>query len=311
MTVENSLRILLVALTFKRPDDLEAVLPLLDAQARSVDADVHVLIVDNDPAASAESVVADFARDRKVHYAHVPQPGIAAARNRALDESVGYDLLVFIDDDERPVDDWLAHLVATWTVYHSAAVVGPVISEYAIEPEDWISAGRFFDRRRLPTGTVIEIAATNNLLLDLRQLGKMDLRFDERFGLSGGSDTLFTRQIHASGRTMVWCDEAIVIDVVPESRLTRQWVLQRAFRSGNTWIRTSLAMAPTSMGRLRVRIVLSARGAVRVGGGLALAGVGLASGSLSRRARGLRTVARGAGIISGALGSVYSEYRRA
>ncbi len=80
-----------------------------------------------------------------------------------------------------------------------------MISEYAAEPDPWIKAGRFFDRRRLPSGTQIEVAATNNLLLDLRQVRAFGLRFDEALGLSGGSDTLFTRELHGRGGVLVWC----------------------------------------------------------------------------------------------------------
>ena len=52
----------------------------------------------------------------------------------------------------------------------AAAVVGPVRSDYARDPSPWVQAGRFFDRRRLPTGTPVEVAATNNLLLDLHEV---------------------------------------------------------------------------------------------------------------------------------------------
>ena len=45
-----------------------------------------------------------------------------------------------------------------------------VISEYEHAPEPWISAGRFFQRRRLATGTPLTLAATNNLLLRLPQI---------------------------------------------------------------------------------------------------------------------------------------------
>ena len=92
------------------------------------------------------------------------------------------------------------------------------MSRFAETPDPWIAAGRFFDRRRLPTGTDLEVAATNNLLLDLAVVRRLGLRFDAAFGLSGGSDTLFTRELVASGERMVWCDEAIVYDIVPTDR---------------------------------------------------------------------------------------------
>jgi glycosyltransferase involved in cell wall biosynthesis len=301
-------RVLVAVLTYRRPDDLAAVLPLLREQAAALDPPGRVLVVDNDPDAGARGLVEGAGGD--VTYAHEPTPGIAAARNRALDETGDADVVVFIDDDERPVGDWLALLLATYHVDRPTGVVGPVVSEFSSALEPWVEAGRFFDRRRLPTGTVVEIAATNNLLLDLAQLRALDLRFDERFGLSGGSDMLITRQLTARGGRLVWCDEAVVTDVVPAERLTREWVLRRAYRSGNTTARTSLVVARGPADRVRVRARLVAEGSVRLAGGAARLAVGTVTGSLSQRVRGRRTWARGAGMLAGVTGAVYVEYSR-
>lgn len=307
---DSGLEVVVGVLTYKRPTDLLAALPLLVAQVRTLVPAGTVLVVDNDPAASARDVVQDLARTEPVRYVHEPEPGIAAARNRALDEAGSADLLVFIDDDERPVDGWLVRLVDTYRVDRPAAVVGPVVSEYEQQPDAWVSAGRFFDRRRLVTGTETSVAATNNLLLDLAQVRALGLRFDQRFGLSGGSDMLLTRQLTAAGGRMVWCDEAVVVDVVPPDRVTRRWVLARAFRSGNTWSRTSLVLADGALGRGLVRVRLTAQGAVRALGGIARMGLGLLTRSLSHQAHGRRTLARGAGMLAGAYGTVYVEYSR-
>ncbi|HEY0869766.1 MAG TPA: glycosyltransferase, partial [Acidothermaceae bacterium] len=230
LPLDPAVAVVVAVLTYRRPSELALLLPELSRQAAGRPA-IRVLVVDNDPAASGSAVVS-AAADPTIRYVHEPRPGIAAARNRALDEAASYDLLVFIDDDEWPNPTWLESMLEVHDRTASAAVVGPVISEYAAEPDPWIKAGRFFDRRRLPSGTRIDVAATNNLLLDLRQVRAFGLRFDEAFGLSGGSDTLFTRELHRRGGALVWCDEAIVIDQVPMERLTRRWVLLRALRSG-------------------------------------------------------------------------------
>lgn len=301
--------LVVAVLTFKRPDDLALALPRLVEQLGSIDLDASVMVVDNDPLGSAEGMVTSFGSDR-VHYVHEPRPGIAAARNRALKEAAAQSILVFIDDDEVPSEHWLRDLVALHRRTGAAAVVGPVISEFVRTPEEWIREGRFFDRRRLKTGTKLTVAATNNLLLDLPQVRSHGLEFDERFGLSGGSDTLFTRKLAKLGGLMVWCDEAVVVDRVPESRLTRQWVLRRALRSGNSAVRVSLELAGGILGKGVVRARSLALGFVRILGGITRLVLGTVAGSVSLRARGLRTLARGAGMASGAFGYVYSEYRR-
>lgn len=310
--------IVIAVLTYRRPEDISLALPRLAVQAESLGVGhrrppTSVLVIDNDPAASAREVVEEIARTLTaglVRYVHEPRPGIAAARNRALAEAGAAGLLVFIDDDETPSERWLADLVELQRRSGAAAVVGPVISEYEHEPDPWIQAGRFFRRRRLPTGTRLDVAATNNLLLDLRQIRALELEFDERFGLSGGSDTLFTRQLVQRGGTMLWCDEAVVVDRVPASRLTRGWVLRRALRSGNSAARVDLELAAAALPRLAARFASLGSGSVRLLGGAARFGTGLATGSSAHQAMGLRTAARGLGMASGAFGYVYSEYRR-
>jgi succinoglycan biosynthesis protein ExoM len=299
--------VVVAMLTYRRPVDLAEALPGILAHTEP--AGSRLMIVDNDPEGSAATAVAAFG-DR-VDYVNETRPGIAAARNRALDEAPADALLIFIDDDERPTEGWLDLLLGVYGEHRSAAVVGPVVSEYEVEPDRWVAAGRFFDRRRLPTGTAVDVAATNNLLLDLTQIHAHGLRFDEAFGASGGSDTLFTRRLVGAGGRMIWCDEAVVIDKVPASRTTRDWVLRRAFRSGNSWARTSLELATSPAARSAVRLRSFATGAVRVMVGAAGVAFGTVTGRLARRVRGTRTIARGAGMAAGAFGYVYQEYRRA
>jgi succinoglycan biosynthesis protein ExoM len=301
--------LIIAVLTYRRPDDLAAVLPALIRQAEAAPLPASVLVIDNDPDAGARGQVQDLANGM-IRYVHEPRPGIAAARSRALAEAAEALLLVFIDDDEVPSPDWLSSLLKLQAETGATAVVGPVISEYASTPDPWITAGEFFRRRRLPTGTVLDVAATNNLLLDMDQVRALGLDFNAGFGLMGGEDTLFTRQLVQRGGTMVWCDEAIVMDRVPESRLTRSWVLRRAYSSGNSWSRVSLELATGSGPGLWLRARLLGSGAARVAGGAAKAALGTLSGSPRRQAKGLRTLARGAGMTTGALGARYSEYRR-
>jgi succinoglycan biosynthesis protein ExoM len=302
-------RVVVAVLTYLRPEDLPAAVDAVLEQAGGVVADVAVLVVDNDPAGGAMALASRWLGDR-VRFVHEPRPGIAAARNRALDQAGAQDLLVFIDDDERPEPGWLGGLLGTWEQDRPAAVVGPVISALPEELDPWIAAGGFFVRRRLQTGTEVSVAATNNLLLDLEQVRALGLRFDEAFGESGGSDTLFTRQLHRRGGRMVWCDTAVVRDIVPPGRLTRSWVRRRALRLGNSWSRVALALESGSGRRALRRLDLTVSGIARIAGGAARVTWGIVARSMRHRARGTRTVLRGAGMIAGAWGYTYAEYRR-
>jgi succinoglycan biosynthesis protein ExoM len=311
----TGLRLTIAVLTFRRDEDLLQVLPLLDEQAArnaTTGFEVRILVVDNDPAAGAAATVRTVASGAAtpIDYANETTPGISAARNRALSESADSRLLVFIDDDERPTEHWLALLLETWRQTSATAVVGPVISDYELPPDPWIVAGAYFVRRRMPTGTMTDVAGTNNLLLDLDFVRSSNIRFDPQLGLSGGEDTLFTRQLVRAGGSIVWCDEAIVLDFVPKERSTRRWVVTRAMSSGNAWSITSVKLATSSGARAATRLRLTALGAMRVGGGGARMVAGTVLGRMDLRARGVRTAARGAGMLSGAWGFKYLEYRR-
>ena len=109
MTAGPEILVTIAVLTFRRPDDLAELLPLLLAQAAENDGAgrrVDVLVVDNDAAAGGRPVVAALG-DERIRYVVEETPGISAARNRALEEAGGA-FLVFIDDDERPHPGWLA-----------------------------------------------------------------------------------------------------------------------------------------------------------------------------------------------------------
>ena len=304
----------IAVLTYRRPAEIAAGLPLVIAQGEQLEgAMVSVVVIDNDAAGSARSTVEAIAAGSTfvtVRYVIEPVPGIAAARNRAIDETVDADVLVFIDDDEQPTDGWLTPLIDTWQRTGAAAVMGRVVSDFDGALDDWVAAGEFFRRRSMATGTEITVAAAGNLLLDRLQLQRLGVRFDERLGLAAGEDSLFSRELVRRGGRIAWCEESVAIDRVPSDRMTRRWVLDRARSHGNSETVVQLFLADTPAERARVRFAAATRGSVRVVGGSARYCLGVLTGSLRHQARGLRTAHRGLGIAAGAAGVIVREYAR-
>jgi GT2 family glycosyltransferase len=308
-TAELSSRQYTVAIaipTFKRVPQLTHLLQELDQLDNSSVAPlfaVGVLVVDNDPQQSAWALCADRPG---VRYVSEPRPGIAAARNRAMEEA-GTDLLVFIDDDERPDKAWLAALLAAWSVSGSAAVAGRVVAVFQDALDPWLEAGDFWERPSMPTGTCVPVAASGNLLLDLRQIHLRGVRFDERFALGGGEDVAFTRDLVRAGGRITWCDESIAYDPVPAQRATRRWIFERAWSQGS--IRAAVDLRERAGWRATpARVAMAGRGAVRVVAGLARAAMGFALSSPRHQGRGLCTALRGAGMVAGSAGHLHQEY---
>ena len=248
------------------------------------------------------------AGDVSVRYVVEERPGVAAVRNRALDETTERDLLIFIDDDEEPEPGWLTALVGLQASTGCQAVAGPVIPVYEVEPEEWVRQGEFFVRKTWPTGTVRPVAASNCLLLDLGFVRRAGLRFDEAFGATGGEDTLFTRQLCAAGGVIRWCAEARVRDHVPASRLARPWILRRQRSHAATSVRVELALAGGGA-QPAIRARAAAGGLVRIViGGIRTAG-GILIGDPRHAAKGARLLARGRGILAASTGGgVHREY---
>jgi succinoglycan biosynthesis protein ExoM len=297
-------------LTYRRTEWLDRLLTELENQAGALVPPAEVVVIDNDPAGSAADVVGDRAGPR-VRYVHESRPGISAARNRAIAEAAGADLLVFIDDDELPSPGWLAHLVDAWLDWRCAAVAGPVPARLLGAADPWVLGSGLFDRARHASGTRMPEAGTGNLLLDLTQVRGLGLRFDERFGLTGGEDTLFTRELVRRGGDIRWCDEAEAVEFIPAQRLTRRWVVTRHYRSGSAWSAVEVHLTRGAARRVALRAVLVARSV----GKTALASMQLLLALVRRdvagRAHAVCTVAAYAGLLVGAFGHVHEEYARA
>ncbi|VEG29656.1 mycofactocin system glycosyltransferase [Actinomyces howellii] len=307
-------RLTVAVLTFRRNAYLAELLPALIEQARSCRGvqRARVLVVDNDPDAGAAGTV-EAARPAQAPDTllgvHEPEPGIVAGRNRALEECAEEDLLVFIDDDEIPGDGWLDALVEAWGAGGCAAVTGPTPPSFETDPDPWVSASGAFDSWQAQDGAVVWSADTGNLLLDLAVVRRLRLRFDPRYGLTGGEDSLFTRQLTRAGGVIRFACGAVVTKRVPPGRANRRWVLERAYRSGSSWARVRI---DTACGRrLPLRLAYAAKGAAKAGVDGLRAVVATARGDVGARALHEVSSRGGMGMVVGAFDVRVREYGRA
>lgn len=295
--------------TLQRPVLLHALLESLAGLAfpKSGSVDLLVVVVENDESDTAREVVEGL-RDRlpfPIVYRVEPRRGIPHARNRgvqvALEEEA--DFVAFIDDDETAHPDWLDELLDVQRRCAADVVSGPALPRFAAGVEPWVVEGGFFNYPRYATGEVIPIAATNNVLVSSMLFRDDPTPFDPGFGLSGMDDSHFFMRMKRAGAKLVWADEAVVEEFIPESRARAGWIIRRAFRIGNGYV-------------FCVRSLLPARRWVlpRVGGALARIGFGLlmmpvaALSGKARFVRALRTLSNGVGSLVGLMGRRYEEY---
>jgi succinoglycan biosynthesis protein ExoM len=296
-------------LTYKRNRQLMALLGGI-AKLEAPEADVRIVVVDNNPDGCAREIVEEFQKSWAdanhswpVQYVAEPQRGIARARNRAVAACAETDFVAFIDDDEVPESDWLVSLFAVQASTAADVVVGRVLSRFDTPPPKWAMAGGFLELPRRATGTRVSWALTGNVLIARHLLEQYTPPFDERFNLSGGEDTHFFMRANDDGAVMVSADDAIVFEDTPSERTTWRSIMRREYRRGNTLSLCMLDLHPSLIRRVR-----------RVGQGVyrLLQGLGLlllvpvvGRGNFYR---GVHRLCLGAGLLTGLLGLRYESY---
>lgn len=227
--------------TYNRPAYLRDLLRKLGRQDACGLFSYSIVVADNDHSQSASPVVSDLAATSPVpiRYCVEPRQNIALARNKAIENASG-DFIAFIDDDEFPAGNWLYSLFRAHLAYAADGVLGPVKPHFECDPPGWVAKGRFFDRPTHPTGHKMHWGdcRTGNVLFRRDILRAVDVPFRSVFN-SMGEDVDFFRRMTERGCVFVWCDEAVVYEVVPASRCTRSYLLRRALLRGSSFPKRS------------------------------------------------------------------------
>ena len=220
--------------SYRRPELLARALRGCLAQ-RGVDFTFEIVVVDNDPAASAG---AGRRRNRR--------RGIGADPLRRAKSDRGSLMPAIPASPPRPS----ATSSFSTTMRSRRPIGSPPLSRRSAGAMPISSSVRSIPGFR--SATPIPIAAANtrampvsrpaarlahwagigNTILDKSRCFSRPEPFDpRRWGLTGGEDTMFLHQLLRAGRKLVWCAEAAVYETVPADRLDAgKYLLRRAFR---------------------------------------------------------------------------------
>ncbi|EYD74938.1 glycosyl transferase, family 2 [Rubellimicrobium mesophilum DSM 19309] len=290
--------------TFRRPQGIRSLLGSLDElRFRGVPPDLRVVVVDNDPTQPAFGSQEDAqgACGWPVTYVHEPARGLVAARNRSLEAApTEAKAALFVDDDEVVAPGWLEAMLDVWTRTGATVVQGPVEPLYEEPAPRWVEDLGIFRLGPFGDGAPLHFAATNNSLVDLEFVRRHGLRFDPSFNFAGGEDEEFYGRVREAGGRIVSSADAVVYDAIPGRRMTRDWVLRRSKRKGNTIARIALK-------RRRGRVVRFVKAFKSVTFGVARAGT-MGLWSSTDAIAGRMEIARGLGMFSAFFRIVVTEY---
>ena len=225
--------------TYKRPQLLRNLLLSLAKQDISLNS-FELVIVDNDSQGSAQEVVHIFSNEYpllSIQYAIEAVQGIAYARNRTVSLARG-ELLAFIDDDEVALPDWLTKLTLCMDQFRADAVLGPVVAAYPAATPNWVIRSSFFERKRFNTGARMTWGdghTGNALIKAVWAKNRRPHTFNEDLARSGGEDTDFFKWMQSKNASLIWCDIAVVHEMVSQERQSLKFMLRRSYVSSVTY----------------------------------------------------------------------------
>ncbi|QBJ79413.1 glycosyltransferase family 2 protein [Aquitalea sp. USM4] len=223
--------------TYRRIDLLSVLLDSLKIELNS--KSVAVLIADNDCGDAVPALVESY-RNYFTHISSMPvrERGVSQARNALVSTIVrtypDFEFILMLDDDGRVTTGWFERITKAAVEYDAALVGGPVIGELPDSASIFAKNSIFSTRKRWPTGVVSSLNTTQNLLLSRKVIELVGLPlFQNQYGASGGEDYDLFRRVASSGGTIVWCDEAEVIEPAPAERLTFSSLVSRYSTTGS------------------------------------------------------------------------------
>ncbi len=286
-------RISLVIPTQRRLDGLATAVGSTFRQTGVDLAGLELVVVDNDQTDSARQTVADLAAEAPFYiiYVHEPDPGVANARNAALEQARG-EFIAFLDDDEEAPEGWLAALLDVQGRYDADVVFGPVRGRAPASVtahRDYLE--RFFSREGpAQSGIIDHYYGCGDSLIRRSALPDPRRPFSAIRNHIGGEDDLLFGEMKARGARFAWAAEAWVWEDPVPARLTLGYTIPRAFAYGQgPSAACAAANPPDRLGLCR----WMAQGLVQAAVFGALAGIKRLTGApdfaftLDRAARGL------------------------
>ncbi len=251
-------RVDILMCTFRRPQVGQAIAAIGRLRLPE-DAEIRLVIADNDDTDSAREIVESAASDLPFEcvYMHVPARNISLARNACLDAASrhGADWIASLDDDETVDPDWLVNLLAAPVRAKMDGALGKVIALYPDDAPEWLGE---LDLHSFHPGRHAEptrFANSGNFALRWHGTAWEDQRYELARGTTGGEDTEFFQRLWRMGVRMIAAADAVVTEPVPPKRQTLEWLSVRRYRMGQT----HTIIAEGGAARLRLFVMAAAK----------------------------------------------------
>ncbi len=232
--------------TFNRAERLEKLIHLMRAQQSP--CPFEILVINNNSQDNTLKILENLAAlpGPSLRFVTETEQGIVAARNRALEEAMKSDILIFIDDDEIPLPGLVAE--ACHAIFHEGAdcAGGKVQVDFSeLQKPKWLTddllgflaevnhgnQAFWISDEKTPVWTA-NIAYNMNIFRSVPSL-RFDKRYDRKGkAIGGGEDVAMFKMLLNKNYSIRYSPEMKVLHSVEPWRLHRRYFLKLHFLSG-------------------------------------------------------------------------------
>ena len=239
------IRLSLVIATYNRAEQLMVTLGSVAVQ-NAAPATWECIVVDNNSADDTRQRVETFAQEHSelnIRYVFEENQGLSHARNAGIKASRG-DIIAFIDDDERIVEEFITAYIELFDQHPDAmAAGGKIVAEYPTGRPRWMSryteqpianpmdfgnSVRLFPSGRIPGGG--NMAVRRRLLESVGVFNTALGRTGKR--LLGGEESDLFERIARHGYKVYYVPRAVMYHIIPAEKLTRDYFVRLATNTG-------------------------------------------------------------------------------
>lgn len=243
------MKISIIIPTRNRAQNLKNLLEKLSKQTVPSDQ-YEVLVIDNGSEDDTSVVCQEYMKlFVNFKYFYEEEPGLHVGRNKGFQESLT-ELLVYIDDDIEPHEEWLQAIIKGFEDEKVALIGGNDVPKFEKEPDSWINdlwieRG---DMKILPEFSCILLGSIKkeidpecvygcNFAIRKEVLRKTrgfhpDGMPNNMLQYRGDGETYVSRYIKEQGLKAIFIPEASVYHLVSKERMTKEYCFRIYYRTG-------------------------------------------------------------------------------
>lgn len=259
-----------------------------------------ILIADNSPNLDAKHLIDNVCKNIKIdiEYLHIKELGIPYVRNSILAKAKD-NLLLFLDDDTRIRPSSIENLLEYYENTGAPIIVSKNIITFDGQNNKKIFRPNLHESTKLYIGDII----TSGLFLDLQNKSLQSIIFNTKLQFIGGSDYCFGIEVKEKNIPIAYCAECEIEEKYNGERATLAWDIKRHYRYGATFSYINIYILTKPNFEAIFKKIIYTTGKILIDTILALLG----KRNLSS---GLLYFSNLCGLLLGALGLVYHEYKR-